>query len=93
MSEATPLAWYWLFSKTEVLLDSIPADSLQPCCGVNHGNQKDVRLSILYKVEIVIIYYIVYLFINVNVPKHLLKKNRESISSAGKGYAVGGGQC
>jgi hypothetical protein len=29
---------------------------LRPCCDVNHGNQKDLRLSILYKVEIVIIY-------------------------------------
>ena len=27
-----------------------------PDAGVNHGNQKDLRLSILYKVEIVIIY-------------------------------------
>ncbi len=44
---------------------SIPAAPLQPCCGVKHGNQKDVRLSILYKVEIVMIYYVVYLFIYV----------------------------
>jgi hypothetical protein len=28
----------------------------RPCCGVNHGNQKDLRLYILYKIEIVIIY-------------------------------------
>ena len=31
--------------------------------------------------------------IYVNVPKHLLKKNNESISPAGKGYAGGCGQC
>ncbi len=31
--------------------------------------------------------------IYVNVPKHLIEKNRESVSPAGKGYAGGGGQC
>jgi hypothetical protein len=36
-------------------LGGVPAAPSQPCCGVNHGNQKDLRLSILYKVEIVII--------------------------------------
>jgi hypothetical protein len=36
-------------------LGGVPFDPLQLCCGVNHGNQKDLRLSILYKVEIAII--------------------------------------
>jgi len=44
-------------------LGGVPAALLQPCCDVNHGNQKDLRLSILYIVEIVIIYIVVYLFI------------------------------
>jgi hypothetical protein len=35
---------------------------LRGCCGVNHGNQKNLCLFILYKVEIVIIYLVVYLF-------------------------------
>jgi hypothetical protein len=51
VSEATPLAWYWLFSWTTILLDwyqrgtrpylgGVPTNPLQPCCGVNHGNQR-----------------------------------------------------
>ena len=65
-------AWYWLFSWKTILLDcyqrgtcsylgAVPAAPMQPCCGVNHGNQTDFCLSILYKVEIVIICF--YLFI------------------------------
>jgi len=74
VSEATPLAWYWLFSWKTILLDcyqrgtrsylgAIPATPLQPCCGINHGNQIDFCLSILYKVDIVIINSVVDLFI------------------------------
>jgi hypothetical protein len=31
VSEATPLAWYWLFSKTEVLLDCYQRGTLHSC--------------------------------------------------------------
>jgi len=41
------------FAATSSLLTNVPD---LPDAGVNHGKQKDLRLSILYKVEIVIIY-------------------------------------
>jgi hypothetical protein len=62
VSEAAPLAWYWLFSKMEVLLDCYQQGTLHSCRPVAtllwcKPRQSKRHTSIhIVKVEIVIIY-------------------------------------